>query len=109
MFVAQEGSAVVGLLAASRHWSGIVEIDDLAVSSAARRQGVGRALVEAAKGFVVERGFPGIRVETQSNNVGACMLYARAGFCLAGFDTLLYCSTKGVENEVALFWYWRCP
>jgi streptothricin acetyltransferase len=82
-------------------------INDLVVCSNARRQGVGSALLNAAKGWAVERGLPGISVETQSNNVGACMLYAKAGLVLAGFDTHLYCLSERFKHEVALFWYWH--
>lgn len=105
-FIATEGSTILGQLTVSPHWTGFAAINDLAISSDARRKGVGSALVNAAKGWAVERGLPGLSVETQNNNVGACMLYAKAGFVLAGFDTHLYRSSERFKHEVALFWYW---
>ena len=41
-------------------------------------------------------GFPGVTLETQNNNVAACLLYESSGFELRGFDTHLY---KGFESS----------
>ena len=106
-FVAKEGFDVLGCIAASAHWTGYIEIDDLVVNKAFRRAGVGLALLEEVKRWVIEHDLRGLRAETQSNNVGACALYARAGFVLAGFDGQFYSLTSKFQNEVSLFWYWQ--
>jgi ribosomal protein S18 acetylase RimI-like enzyme len=51
------------------------------------------------------RGLPGIMLETQNNNIGACKFYERCGFQLGEFDKFLY---KGLEEEMtetAMYWY----
>jgi ribosomal protein S18 acetylase RimI-like enzyme len=106
-FIAREGTKAMGLAAVSPHWTGYTEIADLVVNKPFRRGGVGLALVQEAKSWVVSAGLRGLRAETQSNNVGACALYARAGFVLAGLDMQLYSLTKSFQQEVGLFWYWR--
>ena len=67
--------------------------------------GVGRALMDRAIAWAVERGLPGVRAETQSNNVPACKLYESCGFRLGGFDRDLYRGLDEGTTEVALFWY----
>ena len=52
-----------------------------------------------------EKGFPGLMLETQDNNVAACRLYARCGFELRGFDTHLYKALDPSSDEIALYWY----
>jgi ribosomal protein S18 acetylase RimI-like enzyme len=52
-----------------------------------------------------EKNLPGIRLETQSNNVAACRFYYRYGFRLGGFDRQLYAALGMEHPEVALYWY----
>ena len=79
--------------------------EDIAVDARRRRAGVGRALMDRAITWAVERGLAGVRLETQSNNVPACRFYESCGFHLGGFDRDLYRGLDGVTTEVALFWY----
>ncbi|MBP1701359.1 MAG: acetyltransferase [Chloroflexi bacterium] len=51
------------------------------------------------------RGFPGIMLETQNNNVAACRLYERTGMQLGGFDKYLYKGITPDTEEIALYWY----
>jgi hypothetical protein len=50
--------------------------------------------MDRAVSWANEQGLPGIRLETQSNNVGACRFYERYGFELAGYDRHLYSAAK---------------
>ena len=70
-----------------------------------RRQGVGKALIVQARQWAQERNLAGIMLETQNNNVGACMLYERCGFRLGGVDKYLYKGINSETDEVALYWY----
>ena len=48
---------------------------------------------------------PGIRLETQTNNVTACRFYQRYGFKIGGFDKYLYTALGKEREEIALYWY----
>ncbi len=105
MFLAYVGDSLAGQIIVETWWNGFASIDDLRVAAQFRRFGVGRALVRQAEAWAVARGLPGLRLETQDINLGACLFYEHCGFTLAGFDQLLYRATPGCEDEVALFWY----
>ena len=64
-----------------------------------------RMVCGAEFAWATERGLPGIRVETQSNNVPACKFYESCGLHLGGFDRDLYRAMDGGTTEIALFWY----
>lgn len=55
-------------------------LNDLFVAPTARRLGVGRMLMGAARGFVVETGANGIALETDHDNVNAQALYESLGY-----------------------------
>ena len=76
-----------GQIRLRKYWNGYAYIDDIAVEEEYRRQGVGCRLIEAAIEWAKAKGVPGIMLETQDNNVPACMLYEKCGFVLGGFDT----------------------
>ena len=61
--------------------------------------------MDRAVAWAIERGLPGIRLETQDNNVPACRFYEAYGFHLGGFDCDLYRGLDGETKEIALFWY----
>jgi ribosomal protein S18 acetylase RimI-like enzyme len=88
-----------------KYWNGYAYIDNIAVDSKFRRQGAGRALMERAIAWAKEKGFPGIMLETQNNNVAACKFYESCGFKLRGFDTHLYKGLTPDTDEIALYWY----
>jgi streptothricin acetyltransferase len=48
---------------------------------------------------------PGMMLETQTNNVGACKLYESCGFQIGGIDSFLYKGLGRDPHEVAIFWY----
>ncbi|HEX7341305.1 MAG TPA: ribosomal protein S18-alanine N-acetyltransferase [Rhodanobacteraceae bacterium] len=56
----------------------------LAVATAARGQGVGKALLEAAERVARRRGCRGLRLEVRVDNPAAMALYERAGYVPMG-------------------------
>lgn len=72
--------------------AGEAEILTLAVAPAARRLGVGRALVEAAGGLASQGGADSLFLEVAHDNVAALALYASAGFERVGLRKGYYAS-----------------
>lgn len=105
VFLAYLDGSVAGRVVLSEGWNRYAWIEDIAVDARCRRLGVGRALMDRAIAWAIERGLPGIRLETQSNNVPACKFYEACGFQLGGFDRNLYRGLDEETTEIALFWY----
>lgn len=87
IYLAQDASSaqIVGFLQLYPSFSSVSLmpvwiLNDLYVSPAARRQGVGRALIQAAIGLVRERGDKGLTLETMPDNHSAQALYESVGF-----------------------------
>lgn len=55
-------------------------IEDLFVDPAARKAGVGRALIEFALQAAAQRGCSSVCLDTNENNVGSTAIYTRLGF-----------------------------
>jgi ribosomal protein S18 acetylase RimI-like enzyme len=55
-------------------------LNDLYVSPAARARGIGRALMEAARGLAVETGATGLFLQTARDNANAQRLYQSLGY-----------------------------
>ena len=105
VFLAYSGEEVAGELVIRRWWNNFAYIEDIAIKTTFRRQGVGRALIERAIRWTKGRQLPGVVLETQNNNVAACRFYERCGFELGGFDRYLYRGLHPVTQEVALYLY----
>ncbi|WP_406699519.1 GNAT family N-acetyltransferase [Singulisphaera sp. Ch08] len=105
VFLAFLDGTVVGRIVLSEGWNRYAWIEDITVDARCRRAGIGRALMDRAIAWATERGLPGIRLETQSNNVPACIFYEKYGFELGGFDRHLYRGLDEATTEIALFWY----
>jgi ribosomal-protein-alanine N-acetyltransferase len=56
------------------------ELANLAVATAARRQGIGKALLDAAIGESLDRGVSDLYLEVRESNQSARRLYASRGF-----------------------------
>jgi ribosomal protein S18 acetylase RimI-like enzyme len=86
IFVAeQEGERVVGLLTASQRWTlwhagPCAIIEELVVDEDARRQGIGRALIEAAIEWARAQGCSEVEVSTDLDNTHAQAFYRQLGF-----------------------------
>ena len=82
-FLAVRGDTPLGFILAQAV-AGEAEVLTLAVAPQARREGVGRALVEAAAQAAAGRGAATVWLEVAEDNTTAVALYAAAGFEAAG-------------------------
>jgi GNAT superfamily N-acetyltransferase len=105
VYLAYLDGSVAGRVVLSVGWNRYTWIDDLAVDARSRRAGVGRALMGQTVAWTIRLGRPGIRAETQNNNVLACKFCEACRFRLGGFDRDLYRGLDLGTTEVALFWY----
>ncbi len=97
--------APVGYIALSAGWNSFAFVDDLAVDAQWRGTGAAQRLMQRAVDWTREKGLPGLRLETQSNNIAACRFYLRQGFTLGGHDRHLYEGLSPGTRETALFFY----
>ena len=105
IYLAYMDDELAGQIRIMKYWNGYGYIGDIAVDAKHRRQGVGRLLIQRAIEWARDKGFPGIMLETQNNNVAACRLYESCGFELGGFDVYLYKGLNRLTDEIALYWY----
>jgi ribosomal protein S18 acetylase RimI-like enzyme len=102
--VASDDETVVGLVAMKlQHWNKRADLCHLYIAPAARRQGVGRAMIEAAVLEAKRRDMRCLWVETQTINYGAVRFYESTSFRLCRFDTSLYDPSKVFDGEIPLF------
>ena len=86
-------------------WNKFAYIDELTVDTPFRGKGVGRALLTRGIEWARGQGFPGVMLETQTNNVPACKMYEKYGFILGGFDFYVYRNFPDSRDETAVYWY----
>lgn len=104
-YLAYFDGKITGQVILRENWNKFCLVEDIRVDKKHRRQGIGGELMDRAITWAKYRGFPGVMVETQDTNVGACRLYESCGFILGGFDTCLYKDSVVYGDEIALFWY----
>ncbi len=105
-FLARYEGDAVAHITLSKNWNDYTLIEEIAVSQPARRKGVATALLDTARQWAQEQGTAGLMLETQNNNLNACLCYQRYGFTLGGIDHLLYRGQPDIaDHEIALFWY----
>jgi [ribosomal protein S18]-alanine N-acetyltransferase len=75
---------------------------DIAVAPAARRQGIGRQLLEALVDAVLAAGARAVTLEVRASNLGSQALYRQAGFVDEGRRPGYY-----PDGEDALIWWLR--
>jgi ribosomal protein S18 acetylase RimI-like enzyme len=85
IFVAREGSAVVGMVSllftiSTAEGGPVAWLEDMIVHPEARHRGVGSKLLDAAVRFAKDRGYLRITLLTDPTNTEAQGLYARRGF-----------------------------
>ncbi len=76
----------------------IVIVRDIVVAKKYRHQGIGTALVLAAKNWAVQRGFRRITMEMPSKNYPAIRLAMKLGFEFSGYNDAFY-----ANKDIALF------
>jgi [ribosomal protein S18]-alanine N-acetyltransferase len=82
-WVAEQAGEIAGF-ALARCAGGEMEILNLAVAQPARRQGVGRALIQAALAEGASRGATRAFLEVRESNAAALAFYASLGFVAGG-------------------------
>ena len=100
-FALQAGTPPMGFILA-RGVAGEAEILTLAVAPAARRQGLGRALVDAAAALAAEASAEVMWLEVAEDNTAARALYAAAGFEPCGRRTRYYSRPQGAVDALML-------
>lgn len=105
IFLAYVEGQIAGQIILRESWNRFACVQDIAVDAGFRRMGVGMALMDRAVEWSRQQGLPGLMLETQDNNVGACRFYERCGLQIGGFDRFLYQGLDPGSGEVALYWY----
>ncbi len=105
IFFAEIDGNLAGRIRMMRWWNRFGYVEDLVVNPEYRGMGIGRKLLERGIQWARENGYPGVMLETQDDNVPACMLYQSAGFVLSGFDRNVYKAINPDKKDIALYWY----
>ena len=103
-FGAYENGECVGLIVLKDAFWNYMYVHDLKVCSAARGKGAGRALIGAAMAESKARGYGGLYLQAQDNNLNACLFYQKAGFKIGGFDNHVYNGTSQ-EGKADIVFY----
>ena len=82
-FVAMSGERLVGFIVAARVLE-VCEIESIVVAGDARREGVGRALLEAISNWAATGGAERLQLEVRAGNLNAIRFYERAGLVNQG-------------------------
>ena len=102
-FLAQDGSEVCGFAAIEYEaWHARLVLWHLYVTRTRRREGIGRALLQAVEARGREIGAHRVWLETSSVNVPGIAAYAQLGYALCGVDTTLY-DTLPYADEAAVY------
>lgn len=94
----------VGLAVLKPGFLKYMHVYDLEVSSAYRKNGVGRALVHEALQQARQMGYAGLYLQAQDNNLNACLFYLHTGFEIGGFDNRVYTGTSQEGKGDILFY-----
>jgi ribosomal protein S18 acetylase RimI-like enzyme len=105
IFFADVDGKPAGQLKIIPWWNKFAYIEELTVDTEFRGKGVGQMLIEHAVAWAREHHYPGVTLETQTNNVPACRLYEKCRFILSGFDLNAYKNDPDSRDEIALYWY----
>jgi ribosomal protein S18 acetylase RimI-like enzyme len=105
VFFAEVDGQLAARIKMMKWWNQFGYVEDLVVNPEYRGMGIGRQLLERGIQWAREKGFPGVMLETQDNNVPACTLYQSCGFVLGGFDRDVYKAINPDTKETALYWY----
>ncbi len=102
-FAAVDAGEMVGITIAQRQWNGIAMVWELHVAPTHRRQGAGRALLEAVEGAASSSGLRAVSIETQTSNVGAITFYRACGYAVGAVDLSFYRNDDAERGEAAVF------
>ena len=99
VLVAEADDEVAGFVSCSLESKASGRIPLIATSDAHRRQGVGRALVDASLGWFAAAGLREVFVKTQLANYSALGLYQSCGFRVAVAEVVLSACLTGAEDR----------
>lgn len=103
IFFAYSDTECVGQIILKSDWNGYALVEDICVAESTRGQGIGTNLIGKAIEWAKSHDLKGLALETQDNNLPACLFYAKCGFVIGAVNTMLY---KNFDNdEIAVFWY----
>jgi ribosomal protein S18 acetylase RimI-like enzyme len=105
IFFAYCDEQLAGQIILRKNWNGYAYVEDIAVDSRFRRQGIGKRLMVQSVEWAKSKALTGIMLETSNVNIAACQFYERFGFKLGGFDRFLYKAVMPGTEEVAMYWY----
>jgi streptothricin acetyltransferase len=105
IFFAEADGKLAGRIKMLKWWNQLGYVEDLVVSPDFRGANIGRKLLERGIQWARENNFPGVMLETQDDNVPACLLYQSCGFVLSGFDRNVYKAIDPDRKDTALYWY----
>ncbi|HEX7836662.1 MAG TPA: GNAT family N-acetyltransferase [Kofleriaceae bacterium] len=102
-FIAADGGEICGFAAVEYEgWHARLVLWHLYVTRTRRREGIGRALLQAVEARGRELGARRVWLETSSVNVPGIAAYARLGYALCGIDTTVY-DTLPYADEAAVY------
>ena len=104
IFGAYEDGECIGVAIYQDFWLKHLYLYDLKVNRASRGRGIGKLLIEAGMTAARERGYTGLYVHAQDDNINACMFYLKAGFEIGGFDNRLYRGTGQAHKADIIFY-----
>ncbi len=90
-------------LSQAQPWNRVLNVWELHVNPACRRQGIGSGLLDELAIRARAAGLRAVAVETQNTNVAAIRFYRKAGFSIEGLDLFLYGNNDLETGEVAIF------
>ena len=96
-WICPSGGAILARVAADE-----AEVLTLAVAPEARKQGLGRALLEHAMHEAAQRGAASMVLEVSAANLAALALYAAAGFTTVGRRARYYSGADALIQRCAL-------
>lgn len=105
-FVAISGHTLCGYIVVKENWNHFALVESLWVSPTMRRNRLAFRLMNKVKEWAEQRKLTGLVLESQNNNITACLFYERYGFTLEGIDRCLYKGINQHADEIALFWYY---
>lgn len=85
ILVSFEGNNISGFVTLTEQ-SGNVSIGIIAVDAFYRGKGIGKALIQSAEKWCIEKDYENINVVTQGDNIPACRLYESCGYNLTHLE-----------------------
>ena len=103
---AYENGQCIGLGIFCDHFLKYMYVYDLKVNASHRGKGIGRALIRTGLAEAKKRGYLGLYLAAQDNNVNACRFYLKTGFTIGGFNNRVYDGTAQA-GKADIFFYLR--